>query len=99
MADQRRSYLGGGTGLGNSQANTEDCVGTELGLVGSAIKLDEELINLGLVLDVDVLLDQGRADNVVDVLNSLGDTLAAPLGLVTIAKLASLVLTYSVTVR
>jgi hypothetical protein len=36
-------------------------------------------------------LDEGRGNGVVDVGDSLGDTLAAPLGLVAIAKLAGLV--------
>jgi len=89
------AYLLSSTSLGNSQADTEDGVGTELGLVGGAIKVDEELVNLGLVLDIDALLDQSRADDGVDVLDGLGDTLAKPLGLVAIAKLAGLVLTYS----
>ena len=87
-------YLLGGTGLGNGQGDTEDGVGAKLGLVGGTIEVDEELVNLGLVLDVDVGLDQLRADDGVDVLDGLGDTLAGPLGLVTIAELASLVLAY-----
>jgi hypothetical protein len=87
------SYLLSRGGLGDSQAHAEDGVGAELGLVGGAIELDEELVDLGLVLDIDVLLDQGRADDRVDVLNGLGDTLATPLGRVAIAELASLVLT------
>lgn len=88
------AYLLGGTGLSNSQGDTQDGVGTKLALVGSAIKAVQELVNLGLVLDIKVLLDQSGANDGVDVLNSLGDTLATPLGLVAIAKLNSLVLTW-----
>ena len=88
------TYLLGSSSLGDGQRDTKDGIGTKLGLVGSAIEVDEELVNLGLVLDVDVGLDQLRADDGVDVLDGLGDTLAGPLGLVTIAELASLVLTY-----
>ena len=87
----------GGTGLGDSQAHTEDGVGTKLGLVGSAIKVVEELVDLGLVLDVDVLLDDRGSDDLVDVLDSLENTLASPMGLVAVAELASLVLAYPAT--
>jgi hypothetical protein len=81
------------TGLGNGQADTENGVGTKLGLVGGSIEVDQELVNLGLVLDIDVLLDESRGDDLVDILDSLEDTLATPLGLVTVTELASLVLT------
>lgn len=87
------AYLLSGTGLGNSQGNTEDGVGTKLGLVGGTIKLVEESVNLGLILDINVLLDQSGSNDIVDVGNSLEDTLAAPLGLVAISELTSLVLT------
>ena len=89
----QRNALLSSTSLGNSQGNTEDGVGTELGLVGSTIELVEESINSGLVLDINVLLDQSRSNDSVDVLNSLGNTLTTPLGLVAISELASLVLT------
>lgn len=88
---RRASHLLGSAGLGNSQADTKDGVGAELGLVGGPIKVVEELVNLGLVLDVNRLLDQGGGDDGVDVLDGLGDTLAEPLGLVAVAELASLV--------
>lgn len=82
----------GSAGLGNSQADTKNSVGTELGLVGGAIEVNQELVNLGLVGDINVLLDEGGADGLVDILDSLKDALATPLGLVTITELASLVL-------
>jgi hypothetical protein len=81
------------TSLGNSQTHTENGVGTELGLVGGTVEIVKKLVNLGLVLNIDALLDQSRGDDGVDVVNGLVDTLATPLGLVSIAKLASLVLT------
>jgi len=87
---ERDTLLSGG-GLSNGHGDTEDGVGTELSLVLGSIELVEESVDSGLVLDVDVLLDQSRGDLVVDVGNGLGDTLAAPLALVTIAELASLV--------
>lgn len=84
-----------GTGLGDSQTDTKDGVGAKLGLVGSSIKLDEECIDGALVLDVQAGLDQLGADDGVDILDSLQDTLAKPLGLVTVTELASLVLTWT----
>lgn len=87
------AHLLGSTSLGNGQRDAENSIGTELGLVGSAVETVEERVNLGLVLDIDALLDQSGADDRVDVLNSLGDTLATPLALVAIAKLAGFVLT------
>ena len=86
------SHLLSGTGLGNSQTDAKDGVGTKLGLVGLAIKLVQESIDLGLVLDVNTLFDQGRANDLVDVVDSLGDALATPLGLVAVSKFASLML-------
>jgi hypothetical protein len=88
------SYLLSSTGLGNSQTDTEDGIGTKLGLVGGAIEAVKELVDCGLVLDVEVLLDQSGGNDGVDVLDSLGDALATPLGLVAISELASFVLSY-----
>ena len=84
------TLLGSG-GLSDGHGDTEDGVGTELGLVGGTIKLVHEVVDGALVLDVEVLLDDGRAENIVDVGDGLEDTLAAPLGLVTITELAGLV--------
>lgn len=81
----------GGCGLCDGHGDTENGVGTELLLVLGSIELVQERVNGGLVLDIDGLLDQSRGNDVVDVADSLGDTLAAPLGLVSIAELASLV--------
>lgn len=72
----------GSTGLSNGQTDTEDGVGTKLGLVGRAIELVQELVDLGLVLDVDVLLDESWSNDGVDILDGLGDAyalLAVPL--------------------
>jgi len=91
----QRDTLLSSTSLGNSQGNTEDGIGTELGLVGSTVKSVEELVDLGLVLDIDTLLDQSGTNGGVDVLDSLENTLAKPLGLVSVTELASLVLTCS----
>jgi hypothetical protein len=87
---ERDTLLGSG-GLCNGHGDTEDGVGAELGLVLGAIELVEESINGGLILDVESLLDQSGGNLVVDVGNSLGHTLASPLGLVSIAEFAGLV--------
>ena len=87
------SHLLSSTSLGNSQTDTKNGVGTELGLVGGSIKVVEELVDLGLVLNIKALLDQSGPNDGVDVLDGLSDSLAEPLGLVAVAELASLVLT------
>jgi hypothetical protein len=86
-----RDALLGGRGLCDGHGDTEDGVGTQGGLVRCAIELVKESVYGGLVLDVDVLLDERGGNGVVDVADSLGDTLTAPLGLVSIAEFASLV--------
>jgi hypothetical protein len=68
------SYLLSSGSLGDSHGDTENGVGTELALVVGSIELVHELVNLGLVLDVDVLLEESRSDDVVDVGDSLEDT-------------------------
>ena len=69
-----RDTLLSSTSLGNGQADTEDGVGTKVLLVSRAVELVQELVNLGLVLNIEVLLDDGRSDLLVDVGDSLGDT-------------------------
>jgi hypothetical protein len=87
---ERDALLGGG-GLCNGHAHTEDRIGTELGLVLGAVQLVQELVDLGLVFDVDGLFDQGRCDYVVDVTHGLGDTLSTPFGLVAVTEFAGFV--------
>src|ERR1700730_11271180 len=64
-------HLLSGSRLRNCQRHTEDSIGTELSLVWSSIKLDQELINFWLILDIDVLLDESGTNDLVDVGNSL----------------------------
>lgn len=87
---ERDTLLGSG-GLCDGHGDTEDGVGTQLFLVLGAIELVQEGIDSGLVLDVDSLLDECGRNGVVHVGNGLGDTLTAPLGLVSIAELAGFV--------
>lgn len=49
-------------------------IGTKLVLVLSSIELVEEGIDGGLVLDINVLLDQSWSDDIVDVVDSLVHT-------------------------
>jgi hypothetical protein len=62
-----------GTGLCGGDRDTKNGVSTELALVGRAIGLDEKLINGRLVSDANVGLDQGGTEDLVDVLDRLGD--------------------------
>lgn len=94
MKKTKKSYLFSGTSFGNSQADSQNGIGTELALVRGTVKPIEESVDLGLILNINVLLDQGRANDGVDILNSLGDTLTTPLGLIAITELNGLVLTY-----
>lgn len=86
------SYLLGSSGLGDGQRDTKDGIGSELGLVGGSVQLDQELIDLWLILDIDVLLDDSRANDIVDIGDSLKNTLSGPLALVAVTKFAGLVL-------
>lgn len=63
-------------------------------LVEAQVKVDEELVNFLLVLDIDVLGDQFGGNDVVDVRNGLGDSLSEPLILLSITELNSLVLSW-----
>lgn len=73
MSVEGNTLLSGGS-LGNGQRDTEDGVGTELALVGGTIELVQELVDLGLLLNIEVLLDEGGANDVVDVLDGIEDT-------------------------
>lgn len=90
MGIERDALLRGGC-LGNGHGDTKNGIGTQLCLVLGSIKLVQESVDSGLVLDINLLLDQCWGDLVVDVGDSLGDTLAAPFRLVSIAEFAGLV--------
>lgn len=63
-----------GTSLCNRQADSEDGIGTKLGFVLSTIELLKEFVDLGLVLDIDVLLDDRGANDLIDILDCLCNT-------------------------
>ena len=64
-------YLLSSTSFSNSQANTQNSICTEIGLVRGSIELLQEFVNLGLVFDIDVLLDDRRTNDIIDILDSL----------------------------
>mmetsp|Transcript_11880 Transcript_11880/g.49771 ORF Transcript_11880/g.49771 Transcript_11880/m.49771 type:complete len:561 (+) Transcript_11880:77-1759(+) len=78
-----------GASLGDGHGHREDRVGAELALVLGAVELDHEVVD-GLLIR-GVLADERGRDDGVDVLDSLRDALAHPLGLVAVAELDRLV--------
>lgn len=69
-----QSYLLSGGSLCNRHTDTEDGIGTKLGLVLRSIEAVQELVDLGLVLDIEVLLDESGSNHIVDVCYGLGNT-------------------------
>ena len=76
---QRKTNLLSSGGLRDSERNTQDGIGTKLSLVGGAVEGSQEVVDGGLVLDVEVLFDQSRGDDLVDILDGLEDTFSSPL--------------------
>jgi hypothetical protein len=68
------THLVSSSGLGNSHGDTENGVGSKLSLVVGTVKLDHEVVNLLLGGDGELGVDQSRGDDVVDVVDSLGNT-------------------------
>ena len=64
--DVERDALLSSGGLGDGHGDTKDGVGTKLALVWGAIELEEELVDSGLVLDVDVGLQESWSNGLVD---------------------------------
>lgn len=83
-----------GPSLGDSQRDTQNGVGSELGFVRGAVELNQELIDLGLLSNVEVLCNHGWANGLVNVLDGLENTLASPLGFITVTELYGFMLTY-----
>ena len=86
-----RQTQGVGSSLGSSQRNTEDSVGTELALGGSAVESQHLVVECALIEHAVAL--QCGSDNGIHVLNSLQGTLTQIAVLVAIAELESFVLT------
>jgi len=70
---ERNAFLGS-TRLRYSNGNPKDGVGAECALVGGAVELDEEVVDLGLGRDAQAGRDELGADYIVDVGDSLADT-------------------------
>ena len=79
----------GGSGAGAGQGHAQDGVRTQAGLVRGAVQLYEQLVDGGLVEDVQAQHGLGYLG--VDVLNGLADALAQVAALVAVAQLAGLV--------
>jgi len=80
--------------LRDGKTDPKNGIGAKLCFIWGSIKLNQELINLWLVLHVDILFNDGRANDFVDIGDSLQNTFSTPLALISIAKLACLVLPY-----
>jgi hypothetical protein len=70
----KRDTLLSSASFSDSNRNTEDGVGAELGFVGGTVKFDEEVVDFGLGGDRDTSLDELGGDNIVDIGDSLADT-------------------------
>jgi hypothetical protein len=80
--------------LRDGKTDSKNGIGAKVCFIWGSIKLNQELINLWLVLHVDILLNDGRANDFVDIGDSLQNTFSVPLAFISIAKFACLVLPY-----
>lgn len=69
-----RDTLLSGSSLRDGDGYAEDGVSTELALVGGAVELDQEVIDLLLLGDLEASLENGGGDDVVNVGDGLEDT-------------------------
>ena len=79
--------LGSSGSLGSSQRDSQNSVGTELGLVFSAVQVDHQGVQATLVSSVET--DQGFTDRTIDVGNGLQNAFAHVTGLVAVTKFQS----------
>ena len=73
-----KTYLLSSTGLSNSQAHAQYRIGSQLSLVLRTVQLNQELVDFGLILDVEPFFENRRSNNFVNVGDSLGYTFAIP---------------------
>ena len=64
----------GGAGIGDGNGDAENGVGAELALIGAAVELDQEVVDLLLLRDLEARLDQLGRDRLVDVRDGLEHT-------------------------
>lgn len=88
MAVERYALLRG-AGLADGEGHSKDGVCAHLGLVGRAVEFDHPVID-GLLIDR-IHSDEGRADDGLDVVHGLENTLSHVARLVTVSQLARLV--------
>ncbi len=81
----KTTHLLGSTSLSDAQAHAKNGIGTQVRLILGVVQLDEEVIDGLLVFHIQIGIDHLRCDELVDVLDGLQDTFAAPLGLVAIS--------------
>ena len=86
------TYLLRGTRLRNSQADAEDSVGTQFGLVLGSVLLVQEFVDLCLVRHIESFLDEGRAKSLIDICDGFEDSFPVPFGFVAIPQLTCFVL-------
>ena len=90
VAIQRKAHILGGS-FGNGQGNTQDGVGTQVALGRGTVQFDHGLINGALLQGRHA--DDCRSNLVVDVGNSLEDTLATVALGIAVTEFEGLVLT------
>mmetsp|Transcript_18497 Transcript_18497/g.27287 ORF Transcript_18497/g.27287 Transcript_18497/m.27287 type:complete len:210 (+) Transcript_18497:516-1145(+) len=66
--------LSGSSGLGDSQTDSQDGIGTQFGFVGGTVELDHDIVNGTLIGRI--LSNDGRSEDIIDISNGLEDTLS-----------------------
>ncbi|KAH3667348.1 hypothetical protein OGAPHI_002997 [Ogataea philodendri] len=83
--------LVGSGGLGSRKRHSENGIGSQFALVFGSVQRKQELVEFLLVQNRNLGLNDSRCNDVVDIGNSLQNTLTKPLGLVTISQFQGLV--------
>merc|ERR1712012_1073791 len=76
---QRHAFMGG-TGLAHGHRNAQNSVSAQVVLVVRAVQLQHHFVDILLVDGIQVGSDQGRGDDVVDIVDGFGHSLAVPFG-------------------
>jgi len=81
----QRDALGNGAGLAHSHRDAEDSVGAQLALVVGAVEFEHKLINFLLLGNI--LTNERRRNDVINIGNSLKDTLAQEAAFIVVSQL------------